>query len=147
MKVITIGTILNFKLFLQNGSPIEVFVKMARPSRSKAATFVTGTPLPLANKRLAFKEISQNCIKNKPTKRHDSEVNSTILTTPKASYRYNAKRHKIEESLSNLPNQSTVKNQLVDQPEENLEDNKYQEEDLPPPQFFTADLINSCSVM
>ena len=143
---------------MQNDSPVERFVKVTeRPSRSKAATFVTGTPFPLVSKRSALEKISPNIDiksdmkinKNEATdlypKRQSNAQNSTISTTPKSS-NYNAKRHKIE--LNNLANDSTTTCQAVVHPkDDNLEDKENCKNSSPPSQYITGDLVKACSIM
>lgn len=130
-----------------------------RPSRSKAATFVTGTPFPLVSKRSALEEISPNSvntrsatksIKNEKTELYPNRKNvaqtSTISATPKPSH-YNAKRHKIEEDLNSLANESLHTCQPVDQPKNGNPKDKENCENYSPSQYIAMDLVKACCIM
>lgn len=103
-----------------NGTPIERFVKIEeKPSRSKAGTFVTETPFPLANK---ISDPEGTPVRNAGTnsiskKRKETEIATdgksspdSNSTTPKSTHS-NAKRHKIEDSLKTIAKESLDKSQ------------------------------------
>ena len=137
----------------QNGSPVESFVKIEeRPSRSKAGTFVTETPCPLvktsdpeekstSNDGTNFTSDKKRKAKHMATNGNCSEDSN--LTTPKST-NSKAKKHKIEDSLKILANES-----IGESDDGNDKETKESESNAQVVQshLVTGDLFKACIIM
>ena len=150
-------------LLFQNGSPVEHFVRMQeRPSRAKAANFVTETPGPTRSKRRILGELTGNSIgesySSKTSRKTPARISTdypgkSILTTPKPSNflsdnKSTQKRLKCNRSLK-ASMETRAKEDTLESNE--LETSTAMQSQTTPPkvasQTVTGDLVRACCIM